>query len=75
MPSMVVCKVKKQHILTFEENETALAVLIDGVYLGGQTPPEDVDEHGVTRHHCVVLHPPQPVVLRGGGEGGNRGTG
>ena len=66
---------KKKHILTFEENKTALAVLVDGVYLGGQTPPEDVDEHGVPGHHRIVLHSPQPVVLQGGGEGGTEGDG
>ena len=51
--------------LTFEEDELALAVLVHGVYLGRQAPPENTDEHGVSRHHGVVPHPPKPVVLRG----------
>lgn len=52
-------------ILTFEEDKFPLAVLVDGVYLGGQSSPEDIDEHGVPRHHCVVPYPPKPVILRG----------
>ena len=49
--------------LTFEEDELALAVLVGGVYLGRQAPPEEADEHGVPRHHRVISHPPKPVVL------------
>lgn len=35
-----------------------------------QTPPENVDEHRVSRHHRVVSHPPEPVVLEVGQTGG-----
>lgn len=52
--------------LTFEKHKFALAVLIDGVNLGWQTPPEDIDEHGVTGHHGIIFHPPKPVVLHRG---------
>lgn len=48
---------------TFEEDKFALAVLVDGVDLGWQAPPEDADEHGVSRHDRVVSHPPKPMVL------------
>lgn len=49
--------------LTFEEDELALAVLVHGVYLRRQAPPENADEHGVPRHHRVISHSPKPVVL------------
>lgn len=49
--------------LTFEEDKLAVAVLVDGVYLGRQAPPENADEHGVPRHHRVVSHSPKPVIL------------
>ncbi len=50
--------------LTFEEDKLALAVLVDGIYLGRQAPPEHADEHGVSRHDRVISHPPKPVVLK-----------
>lgn len=50
-------------VLTFKEDKLALAVLIHGIYLGWQTPPEHVDEHGITWHHCIVPHPPKPMIL------------
>lgn len=49
--------------LTFEEDKLALAVLVHGVDLCRQAPPEHADEHGVSRHDRVVPHPPKPVVL------------
>lgn len=49
--------------LTFEEDKLALAVLVHGVDLCRQAPPEHIDEHGVSRHDRVVPHPPKPVVL------------
>jgi len=52
--------------LTFEKHKFALAVLIDGINLGWQTPPEDIDEHGVTGHHGIIPDPPKPVVLHRG---------
>lgn len=51
-------------VLTFKKDELALAVFIDGVNLGWQTPPEHVDEHGVAWHYCVVSDPPKPVILK-----------
>lgn len=50
--------------LTFEKDKLALAVLVDGIYLGRQAPPENTDEHGVSWHHRVISHPPKPVVLK-----------
>lgn len=49
--------------LTFEEDKLALAVLVHGVDLCRQAPPEHTDEHRVSRHDRVVPHPPKPVVL------------
>lgn len=54
----------KARELTFEEDKLALAVLVDGVYLGRQAPPEHADEHGVPWHYRVVSHSPKPVVLK-----------
>lgn len=54
----------KARELTFEEDELALAVLVDGIYLGRQAPPEHTDEHGVSWHYRVISHPPKPVVLK-----------
>lgn len=50
--------------LTFEEDKLSLAVLVDGVYLGRQAPPENTDEHGVSWHHRVISHAPKPVILK-----------
>lgn len=50
--------------LTFEKDKLALAVLVDGVYLGRQAPPEHTDEHGVPWHYRVISHPPKPVILK-----------
>lgn len=55
--------------LTFEKDKLALAVLVHGVYLVRQTPPENVDEHRVSRHDRVISHPPEPVVLKVGQRG------
>lgn len=49
---------------TFEEDKLALIVLVHGIYLGRQAPPEHTDEHGVSWHHRVIPHPPKPVVLK-----------
>lgn len=49
--------------LTFEEDKLALAVLVDGVYPGRQAPPENTDEHRVSRHYWIIPNPPKPVVL------------
>lgn len=51
-------------VLTFEKDELALAVFIDSVYLGWQTSPEHVDEHGIAWHYCVVSDPPKPMILK-----------
>lgn len=51
-------------VLTFKKDKLALAVLVDGIYLGRQTPPEHVDEHGIAWHYCVVSDPPKPVILK-----------
>lgn len=53
-------------VLTFKKDKLALAVLVDGVYPGWQTPPEHVDKHGITWHYCVVSDPPKPVILKEG---------
>lgn len=52
--------------LTFEEDKLVLAVLIDRIDFGWQTPPEYTDEHRVPRNHRVIPHPPEPVVLHTG---------
>lgn len=54
----------QQPELTFEEDKLALAVLVHGIYLGGQASPEHADEHGVSWHHSIISHPPEPVVLK-----------
>lgn len=61
-------QMEQQLRLTFEEDKLSIAVLVDGVYLGRQAPPENTDEHGVSWHYRVISHPPKPVVLRGRGK-------
>lgn len=31
--------------------------------MGGQSPPELTNGHGVSIHHVVVAYPPEPLVL------------
>lgn len=49
--------------LTFEEDKLALTVLIHGVDLRRQPFPEVADLHGVSRHHRIITHPPEPLIL------------
>lgn len=60
---MLQWKHGKALLPTFEEHKLPLAVLVHGVDLGWQAFPEVIDLHGVTRHHWVVPHPPEPLIL------------
>lgn len=50
-------------VFTFKEDELLLTVLIHSVDLRRQTFPELTDLHGVSGHHGIIPHPPEPLVL------------
>ena len=52
-------------LVTFEEDKLAILPLIGSVDGCGQAPPELADGHGVSIHHLVFPHAPEPTLLGG----------
>ena len=56
---------KVECLVTFEEDKLAILPLVGSVNGCRQAPPELADGHGVSIHHLIIPHPPEPALLEG----------
>lgn len=48
---------------TFKESKFSIFPFKSSVNMGGQSPPEVANRHGVSIQHMVVTHSPEPLIL------------